>query len=282
MSMNRLSFRWMTLAAAVLASVGLAGYIPADSPGAGRARLTVLYDNTTARDDVRADWGFACLIEGLGKTILFDTGAKAEILLANMKVLGLDLGRIDAVVISHLHPDHMGGLMPVLEKRPGLTVYAPAAISEVTEFAYAESRIPSQARLTRAGAKVVPVDKALDICPGARLTGQFVGPNRIAEVGLILDSKAGGMLITGCAHPGIILMVHRAAALGMPFRAVVGGFHLMQTRTAEVRTIIADMKAAGITRCGSTHCTGDAAIGLFREAFGADSIAMGVGRVIEP
>jgi 7,8-dihydropterin-6-yl-methyl-4-(beta-D-ribofuranosyl)aminobenzene 5'-phosphate synthase len=270
------------LALLMLAVPVLAGAVLVEPPGAGRPRLTVLYDNTAARDGVRADWGFACLIEGPEKTILFDTGTKADVLLGNMKILGLDLAKVDAVVISHLHGDHVGGLLPVLEKRPGLTVYAPAAISEVTEFAFAESRIPSLARLTRAGAKVVPVDKPLEICPGFRLTGQIVGANKIAEIALLLETKAGGILITGCAHPGILRMIRGAAALGRPFQAVVGGFHLLQTRTAEVRTIIADMKEAGIVRCGATHCTGDAAIGLFREAYGADFIPMGVGRVIEP
>lgn len=228
------------------------------------------------------NWGFACLIEGMGKNILFDTGTKPEILLANIQALGVDLRRVDAIVISHLHGDHMGGLLAALEKRPGVTLYVPAAIVSVPESAYERSRVPSLTRLTRPETRIVQVDRPVDICPGVRLTGQIAGPNSIPEVGLLLETEAGGTLITGCAHPGIVLMVQRAAALrGKPVETVIGGFHLNATPPEEVRAIIAAMKAAGVVRCGATHCTGDPAIAQFRQAFGADYIPMGVGRIIE-
>ncbi|MEI8191385.1 MAG: MBL fold metallo-hydrolase [candidate division NC10 bacterium] len=281
--------RWRRLGAVASAlallltwpAAGIAVPSPAALPN-GTARLTILYDNTTAREGVQPDWGFACLIEGLGKTVLFDTGTKPEILLANCKALAVDLDKVDAIVISHPHADHMGGLLTVLEKHPTVTLYVPAAIALIPESAAGSAGIPTLAKLARPGTKIIQVREPVEICPGVRLTSQIVGANLIPEIGLLLETKAGGTLVTGCAHPGIVDIVHRAAAWrGRPVEAVIGGFHLMQTSEADVQKIIADMKAAGVIRCGATHCTGEKAIALFQTAFGAEFIPLGVGRVIE-
>ena len=244
----------------------------------GKARVTILYDNTTAREGVKADWGFACLIEGMAKTVLFDTGTDPAILLGNAQALGIDLARVDAIVISHLHADHTSGLTSVLEKRPRVTVYVPAAIAVLPE----STDQLTLKKISRPETTIVQVLKPVDICPGVRLTGQFIGPNLIPEVSLLLETKAGGMLITGCAHPGIVNIVRRTAAWrGKPVEAVIGGFHLNQTPEPEVLKIIAEMKAAGIVRCGAGHCTGDPAIALFRTAYGEAFIPLGVGRTID-
>jgi glyoxylase-like metal-dependent hydrolase (beta-lactamase superfamily II) len=76
-----------------------------------RITVTILYDNTTAVEGVQADWGFACLVEGLEQTILFDTGTKSEVLLHNAQVLGKDLAQVDVLVLSHDHRDHTGALV---------------------------------------------------------------------------------------------------------------------------------------------------------------------------
>jgi 7,8-dihydropterin-6-yl-methyl-4-(beta-D-ribofuranosyl)aminobenzene 5'-phosphate synthase len=241
------------------------------------ARLTVLYDNTAAREGAAPDWGFSCLIEGMGKTVLFDTGTDPKILQANIRTLGIDAGRIEAVVISHLHSDHTGGLLSICEKRPSVTVYVPATLAPA-----AFSAVPAIDKMARQGTKIVRVSDPVSLCPGVRLTGQVIGPNGIPEVSLLLETKGGGTLITGCAHPGIVDIVRKAAAgRGKPIEAVIGGFHLSQTPEADTVRIISDMKAAGVVRCGATHCTGEPAIARFRDAFGKDFIPLGVGRVID-
>lgn len=285
--MRRTAYRALGAAAfvaALMTIVPAAGAAVPFTPPAqdGKARLTILYDNTTARDGVTGDWGFACLIEGLEKTILFDTGTKPEILLVNAKALGVDFGKVNAIVISHPHGDHMGGLLTVLERHPDLALYVPAALANVPEATAERSGIPTLAKLERPGTKIVRVEEPVEIGPGIRVTRQFVGSNLIPEIGLLLETKSGGMLVLGCAHPGVADMVRGAAAWrGKPIEAVIGGFHLMQTPEADVEKIIADLKAAGVVRCGATHCTGEAAIAQFRDAFGAQFIPLGVGRVIE-
>ncbi len=268
-------FKVFSITALLLTAVAVVptGAIPPQAP-----RLTVLYDNTVAAPGLQADWGFAGLIEGMSKTILFDTGTKPDILLSNIKALGVDISRIEVIVISHLHGDHMGGLERILDANPRVTLYVPAAISELSETA----RVPTLKSLSRLGTTVVPVIEPVEICPGVRVTGQITGPNRIAEIALLLEKGAEGILITGCAHPGIVDIVRKAGALrGKPVETVLGGFHLMQTPAEEVGRIIADMKAAGVQRCGATHCTGETAIAQFQAAFGPEFIPLGVGRKVE-
>src|SRR4030043_1807559 len=91
-------------------------FIPADQP----IRFTVLYDNYLYKEGTKADWGFSCLIEGTEKTILFDTGTQPQTLMHNVEVLGVDLKKVDQVVISHDHGDHTGGPHAALEVKPNL------------------------------------------------------------------------------------------------------------------------------------------------------------------
>ncbi|HDP26396.1 MAG TPA: MBL fold metallo-hydrolase [Deltaproteobacteria bacterium] len=88
--------------------------------------ITILYDNTSLRDDLISDWGFACLVESERfAPILFDTGADGRILLINMERLGVEVGRIGSVFISHNHFDHTGGLGAFLQVNPAISVFAP-------------------------------------------------------------------------------------------------------------------------------------------------------------
>ena len=88
-------------------------------------KMTILYDNYVFIDGTKSDWGFACLIEGTEKTILFDTGTKSDVLWHNIKKLNADLSKVEQIVISHNHGDHTGGLKSVLEKKSDVTVYLP-------------------------------------------------------------------------------------------------------------------------------------------------------------
>ena len=90
--------------------------------------ITYLYDNTAISDGTKPDWGFSCLIQGSGNTLLFDTGAKADIPRANIAALHVDASRINAVVFSHEHADHTGGV-EALGKRAGLpTFFRPLSV----------------------------------------------------------------------------------------------------------------------------------------------------------
>src|SRR5712671_4285447 len=89
-------------------------------------RVTILYDAFSDNKAVTKDWGYSALVEHNGKRILFDTGNDAAIFEHNVKALGVDLAKLDFVVISHRHADHTTGLRYVLKVNPNVTVYVPA------------------------------------------------------------------------------------------------------------------------------------------------------------
>ncbi len=102
-----------------------------------------------------------------------------------------------------------------------------------------------------------------------------------SEQSLVFQTAKGLLVITGCAHPGILAIVRRAPQVvsGLP-RVVLGGFHLMNKKDGEIQAFIREMKAAGVERCGASHCTGDRAIELFRGAFADRFLKLGVGSVL--
>jgi 7,8-dihydropterin-6-yl-methyl-4-(beta-D-ribofuranosyl)aminobenzene 5'-phosphate synthase len=256
-----LGARGLLLAAGVLCGV--------PPLAAGPLRITVLYDNTAARPDCRADWGFACLVEGAGKTILFDAGTKAEIFAANVRTLGVDLSRVDALVVSHAHQDHTGGLPVALDARPGLPVYLP--------FGAPDSLA---AELRAAGASVLVPEGPADVGPGAIATGPIGGAT--PEQALVLRRPEGIVVVTGCSHPGIVAVVERVKQRAEGnILAVVGGFHLLGHTEEAVAGVVARLRELGVERAGPAHCTGAEAIAAFRKAYGARFVEMGAGRIVD-
>ncbi|MBN1629426.1 MAG: MBL fold metallo-hydrolase [Thermoleophilia bacterium] len=226
--------------------------------------ITIVYDNTAAQAGTAADWGFSCLVEGLRETVLFDTGAKGDVLLANMEALGVRAGDIDVVVLSHEHKDHTGGLAAILDATSGVRVYYPAQFSQTIVQ-----------KVEGAGATPVPVDGPALIGPGLAVTEPMGSP---AELALVVTTAEGAVVITGCAHPGVVQMAAAAVEqAGGPVFAVMGGFHLGSASADQVERTIKGLKALGVERCGPAHCTGEAATARMREAFGDGFIPMGVG-----
>ena len=237
--------------------------------GANTVTMTILYDNYVFQEGTTADWGFACFVEGYEKTILFDTGYHGDILLANVDSLHVELESLDVVVLSHNHADHTGGLGSVLGRNSDVSVYV--GTSYITSFS---------AFISAFGGTPIPVDEPIEICEHVYTTGEIEGP--VYEQSLILDTDEGLVVITGCSHPGIVTILHRAKEiLDKDIYLVFGGFHLGSHSDAEVNEIIQEFMELGVERCGPSHCTGDRAIALFADAYGDNYIPMGVGRSIE-
>jgi len=232
-------------------------------------KFTILYDNYVFNEDTKADWGFSCLIEGTEKSILFDTGIHSEILLHNVAQLGVDLKKVDQIVISHNHGDHTGGLFSVLDIKHDIPVYLP--VSFPSEFV---------SRVENKKAKVISVDEPLEICRNVYLTGEM--GDRIKEQSLIINTSKGLVIVTGCSHQGIVNILKRAQEMfDKRIYLVFGGFHLMAKSDAELKEIIRSFKEIEVMKCGATHCTGDKAIAMFKEAYGKDYVPMGTGKVLE-
>ena len=227
-------------------------------------RFTVVYDNNAYDRSLRTEWGFACWVEVGEATVLFDTGGDSATLLGNMATLDLDPQAIDAVVLSHIHGDHTGGLAGLLDTGTRPTVYAPAAF-------------PASFKAdVRARTDLVEVTGAMEIVPGAYTTGP-VGSG-IVEQALVVGTDAGWVVVTGCAHPGIVEMVRRAKeATAGEVVWVMGGFHLGSASQRQIGRIIDELRALGVQRVAPCHCTGDRARRMFADAYGTDCTLAGVG-----
>lgn len=231
--------------------------------------IRVLYDNRAHNAALQADWGFSCLVTGTEKAILFDTGAREDVLLQNMAKMNVAPDAVEVAVISHNHDDHAGGLLSVLDKDRKLIVYVPPSCPET---------LVQQAE--HLGAKVVTVTKPVEVCKGVYI----IGPtgDKIVEQALVLDTEKGLVVITGCSHPGVMEIAKRAKDhLGREVYMICGGMHLLEMSETQVRDVIAELKSLGVQKIGPTHCTGEKAIGLFKEAFGNGFVEMGVGRVVQ-
>jgi 7,8-dihydropterin-6-yl-methyl-4-(beta-D-ribofuranosyl)aminobenzene 5'-phosphate synthase len=244
-----------------------AGNVNSYGPEENPITITTIYDNYIFNEGPKTDWGFSCIIKGTEKTILFDTGTKSDILFHNINKLNVNPKDVELVAISHIHGDHTGGLFAFLDENNKVTVYLPASFPD--EFV---------SRVEKAGAKVVPVDKSVEICKGIFLTGEM--GIQIKEQSLILNTSKGLVVITGCAHPGIVDIVKRAKeVVDKKIYLVCGGFHLMNKSEDEVKEIIREFKDLGVMKVGATHCTGDKAIELFKEAYKENFVQMGVGKI---
>jgi 7,8-dihydropterin-6-yl-methyl-4-(beta-D-ribofuranosyl)aminobenzene 5'-phosphate synthase len=228
--------------------------------------FTVVYDNNQHDPALRTDWGFSCWVETGERVTLFDTGGDGGILLDNMAALDLDPQAIEAVVLSHIHGDHTGGLARLLDTGVEPIVYVPAAF-------------PASFKAeVRARTQLVEVTGAAEIAPGIYTTGQ-VG-SRIVEQALAVQTEAGWVVVTGCAHPGIVEMVRRAQEIteGDVVR-VMGGFHLGSASKGQIERIVAAFQEMGVRQVAPCHCTGDRARRILSDAYGADCTLAGVGSV---
>ena len=231
--------------------------------------LTILYDNYVFTEGLKSDWGFSCLLKGTEKTILFDTGTKGKLFLENIEKLKINPEDVDVVAISHNHGDHTGGLLAFLGKNSNVSVYLPPSSSK--NFIQ---------EVKGAGAKVLIPDAPVEICKGVYLTGPM--GEQIIEQSMIVDTAEGTVVVTGCSHPGIVNIIQKSKAiLPKEIHLVFGGFHLLRKSEVELNQIIGEFRKLGIKKAGPTHCTGDRAIQMFRQAYGPDFVQMGVGRILK-
>jgi len=239
-------------------------------------KITIVYDNKTLDPNLASAWGFSCLV---GDDLLFDTGGDGRALLSNMAQMGIDPARIKTVALSHAHGDHTGGLAGLLSTGIRPTVYVPRSFP---------GRFKSDVRSLTT---LVEVYGPAEIRPGIHTTGE-VGRG-IVEQALAVETGEGLVVITGCAHPGVVEMVRRAkesggdrtpprigGAGGGKVYLVLGGFHLGGMSRRRVERIVADFRDLGVQKAAPCHCTGDRAIRIFAEEYGEDFIRVGVGCVI--
>lgn len=227
-------------------------------------RIATVYDNRTLDPNLASKWGFACLV---GDDLLFDTGGDGRTLLSNMAKMEIDPTRIGTVVLSHAHGDHTGGLAGLLATGVRPTVYVPRSFPR---------RFKADVRSLTA---LVEVNGPMEIRPGVHTAGE-VGRS-IVEQTLAVETEDGLVVVTGCAHPGVVKMVRRAKeSVGGEVPLVMGGFHLGGASWRRIKGVIADFRNLGVRRVAPCHCTGDRAMRVFASEFGDGYIQNGVGWLI--
>lgn len=242
-----------------------ADQISDDPPG---FKIIILYDNFPYRKGLETDWGFAALVEYEEEKILFDTGASGTLLLTNMKEMGIDPQDLDKVVLSHAHKDHIGGLQAILNSGGRPVVYL----------------LPSFSASYKAGLRKMV--KVVEVTPEQRLyeriytTGEIHGPP--PEQALILDTTHGLVVITGCAHPGVVTVVSWAKNhYSENPTLVLGGFHLFNKSEVHVQWVLDEFQRLRVERVAPCHCSGVRTREMFAREFGDRYIEVGAGKVIK-
>jgi len=212
-------------------------------------KLLVVVDNRAVRHGLRTSWGLSIYAETPSVRILFDTGDDPMILEYNAKALGIDLSNINAVVISHGHADHTGGLVLVAEYRPGVRVYYPSHAG-LEDYVVGLGLTPCPVSLTTKVTKEVYVMSEMRASFG------------LWELGLVIRIGRKLVLICGCSHPGVDKMAERALEdIGGDLYMVIGGLHMPSSKALD-RLI-----ELGVQEIYPLHCSGYDTIRYLRRRY---------------
>lgn len=259
-----------------------------------QVRITTLSENTAGRPGVLAEWGLSILVEADDLKILMDTGPSISVPY-NASVLGIDLSLIDKIVLSHGHYDHTGGLREVLARTGKVEVIAHPDIFAAKYARYGEQAryvgIPFSREALEALAAFTlsrePVWIAEDIVTTGEIPmvspyekidpplcvkqgGKLVPDPLWDDRALIIRTDDGLVVITGCAHRGLINTLYHARELtGVDVvHTVVGGTHLILASEERVLLTAAALREFGVQRLGVSHCTGIRAAMMLAREFG--------------
>jgi 7,8-dihydropterin-6-yl-methyl-4-(beta-D-ribofuranosyl)aminobenzene 5'-phosphate synthase len=275
------------------------------SAAAGNAQITLLYDAFGKASTKQKDWGYAAFVEYGGKRILFDTGNNPDILARNAKGKGVDLTKLDFVVMSHRHGDHMGGLTYLLQVNPTVKIYAPKEgfgvygadlassfyrkdASLPQEQRYFDGAPPEVMRFGSAwpGANFQLVDKNIEIAPDIHLialVSDKPGTLELRELSLAINTPDGMVIVVGCSHPGIDRIVQSATAINPRIHFIAGGFHLVAAPDPDIEKIVTALHDRfRVEYVAPGHCTGEPAFTALKKAFGDHYIYAGLGTTLTP
>jgi 7,8-dihydropterin-6-yl-methyl-4-(beta-D-ribofuranosyl)aminobenzene 5'-phosphate synthase len=281
----------------------------ADADRAQDVKITVL--STMLAEEGVGEWGFAALVEVDGYRLLFDTGAREETVLRNAEELKVDLTNVTDVLLSHHHSDHTGGLLRLRQAKTGggkalsrahvaTGMFLPRRRGD--DATERNPMIATRASYEAGGGKVVEHARAEALAPGVWVTGPIerrhpernfpkgstvVTPSGPVEdtvpedQSLVIRTRDGLVVITGCGHAGVgnILARARELAPGVPVKAVLGGLHLFAADEQALAWTAARMREAGVRELMGAHCTGLEAVYRLRALLGLPREAAVVGAV---
>ena len=273
-------------------------------------KITTLCENNIGHgsQDLIGEHGLSFYVEAGDRRILFDTGQNLG-LANNAAVLGVDLSRIDTVVLSHGHYDHSSGLKSLLACNTGFTLHAhPDVFGAKQRKAgdkYKYIGIPLERKeLVQKGIKIQTDADPVSIAPGMITTGEIplendfetVEPDFFIQNGegypadtlsddraLILDTEKGLVVLLGCSHRGVVnTLDHVSQTTGRKkIHAILGGLHLGKASDDKLKQIVDHLHTYGLEKIGVGHCTGPKAFVALSNAFKEKVFLNTVGNVIE-
>jgi len=270
------------------------------------ARATVLYDAFGKPSALKRGWGYSALVEYGGRRVLFDTGGNLEDFASNAAALGVDLARLDFVVLTHRHGDHTSGLHHVLKVNPSVRIYTPAEAanfdtptppaltnlikrrveSAPEDMHYFGGKYPERIASGSPwpGAKFTQIRALTEVLPGFFLfttNSETPGTREMNEISMAVKTPQGLVLMVGCSHPGIEKILALAAGIDSRIYSVFGGFHLVDIQDSEVSSMVSRFHDKWkLERVAAGHCTGEFAFSEFNRIFGPKFDHAGVGSVI--
>src|SRR5664279_2030031 len=291
---------------AVIASAGMLGCKTRPTATAvanAPARITVLYDAFGKDAAMTKDWGYAALVEINGKRILFDTGDDPAILAKNVKAKGVDLTKLDFVVLSHRHSDHVSGFSYLLSVNPKVKIYAPKEGFGIfgsdlpSKFYRKDESLPAEMRYYNGappdimkfgtvfpGANIQLIDKTTEVTPGITLialVSDAPGTKELKELSLAVDTPEGLVLVVACSHPGIEAIVAEAATINPHIHFVAGGFHLLVAQDPAIEKVANALHDTyKVDYIAPGHCTGEPTFTALQKVFGNRYLYAGLGTTL--
>jgi 7,8-dihydropterin-6-yl-methyl-4-(beta-D-ribofuranosyl)aminobenzene 5'-phosphate synthase len=271
----------------------------------GEIRITLLIENSVHARGLKAEHGLAWHIQSGRQQVLFDTG-QTDLLLENAGKLGLPLEQLDAIVLSHGHDDHTGGLAAVCNHSPRARIFFHPAATEA-KFSVQPDGKPryiglseaSQAALARNSSRLVETRAVTEVVEGLFATGEIPRRTAYEDVGgrffldetcahadplrddqaLFFDTAKGLVVLLGCAHAGVVNTLEHIHNVkpDRPFRAVLGGMHLLHASPERLAATVTALRRWNIPLLAPAHCTGAAAVARLWESFPGRCVSSGVG-----
>jgi 7,8-dihydropterin-6-yl-methyl-4-(beta-D-ribofuranosyl)aminobenzene 5'-phosphate synthase len=267
----------------------------------------VVDDRGRPGSGLEPEHGASFLIEADGHTLLFDTGQSGSVLLHNLAVLGFSPDEIEALILSHAHDDHTGGLASFLERVPGIPLYAhPDLFRKRYTKADTGPRLVGPAMSRAALARQADLRlsaEATEVFPGVWTTGEITPrpepegrsmPHLVRQgsgwtadpyrddLAVVLKTAQGLVLVCGCCHAGLLNTCARVRSVfGSDPVAVVGGMHLLHADAPTMEYVVEKLRDYGPPQLWIGHCTGDRAFLALKAAFGDLVSLCPVGTVLE-